>query len=61
MEVHGGECLSHTQVFEWIKRFKEGRGEIDDDLRPGRPCTSKTNANIGKVGEIVRKNHCLSI
>jgi hypothetical protein len=35
------ECLSHTQVFEWFKRFKEGRGEIEDDSRPCRPCTSK--------------------
>jgi hypothetical protein len=41
MEVYGDECLPHTQVFEWIKRFKD--------------------ANIGKIGEIVRKNCCLSI
>jgi hypothetical protein len=52
MEVYGDECLSHIQVFEWIKRFKEGRGEIEDDPRPGWPCTSKTDANIGKAGEI---------
>jgi hypothetical protein len=23
MEVYGDECLSHTQVFKWFKRFKE--------------------------------------
>ena len=28
---------------------------------PGCPSTSKTDANIEKVGEIVRQNHCLSI
>ena len=43
--------LSRTQVFEWFKRFKEGREEIGDSQRPGRPSTSK--ANIEKVGEIV--------
>jgi hypothetical protein len=58
MDVYGDECLSRTQVFEWFIRFKEGRGEIEDDPRPGRPCTSKTDANIENVGEIVR---CLSI
>jgi hypothetical protein len=46
MEVYGDECLSHTQIFEWIERFKEGRGEIEDDPHPGRPCTSNTDAYI---------------
>jgi hypothetical protein len=44
VEVHGDECLSHTQVIEWFKKFKEGRGEIEDDPHPGRTCTSKTEA-----------------
>jgi transposase len=61
MEVYDDECLSRTRVYQWFKRFKEGRGEIEDDPRPGRPCTSKIDANIKKVGEIVRKNRCLSI
>jgi hypothetical protein len=49
MEVYGDECLSRTQVFEWFKRFKGGRGEIEDGPRPGRPCTSKRDVNIEKV------------
>jgi hypothetical protein len=53
VEVYGDECLSCTQVFEWLKRFKEERGKIEDDLCPSQPCTSKTDANIEKVGEIV--------
>ncbi|KAJ8946216.1 hypothetical protein NQ318_013027 [Aromia moschata] len=40
-EVYGNECLSHTQVFEWFKRFKEGRETTKDDPRPGRHSTSK--------------------
>jgi len=60
-KVYGDECLSRTQLFEWFKRFKEGREEIGDDQRPGRPSTSKTEANIEKVGEIIRQNRRLSI
>ena len=60
-KVYGNECLSHTQFFEWFKRFKEGREEIGDDQRHGHPRTSKTEVNIEKVGEIVRQNRCLSI
>jgi transposase-like protein len=61
MVLYGDECLSRTQVFKWFKRFREGRGEIEDDLCTGQPCTSKTDANTEKVGELVRKNRCLSI
>jgi len=32
-EVYGSECLSRTQVFEWFKRFKEGRKTTEDDPR----------------------------
>jgi len=60
-KVYGDECLSHTQVFEWFKRIKEGREEIRDDQRPSRPSTSQTDANIKKVGEIVPQNRRLSI
>jgi len=34
------------------ERFKEGWEEIGDDQRPGRPSTSKPDANIEKVGEM---------
>ena len=60
-KVYGDEFLSRTEVFGWFKRFKEGREEIRADQRPGRPSTSKTDANIEKVGEIVRQNRRLSI
>jgi len=60
-KVYGNECLSRIQVFEWFRRFKEGREEIRDDQRPGHPSTSKTYAKIEKVGEIVRQNRRLSI
>ena len=53
-KVYGDERLSCTQVFKWFKRFKEGREEIGDDQRPGHPNTSKTDANIEKVCEIVQ-------
>ncbi|KAJ8949186.1 hypothetical protein NQ318_021679 [Aromia moschata] len=49
-EVCGNECLSRTQVLEWFKRFKEGRETTEDDPRPGRPSTSKTDENIEKIG-----------
>jgi len=53
-KVYGDKYLSCTEVFEWFKRFKDGREEIGGDQCPCHPSTSKTDANIEKVGEIVR-------
>jgi len=44
-----------------LKGLKKLGEEIGDDQRSGRPSTSKTEANIGKVGEIFRQNRLLSI
>ncbi|KAJ8958890.1 hypothetical protein NQ318_019658 [Aromia moschata] len=52
-ELYGNECLSRTQIFEWFKRFKEGREMTEDDPRPGPPSTSKTDKNIEKIGSSV--------
>ncbi|KAJ8948191.1 hypothetical protein NQ318_010467 [Aromia moschata] len=60
-EVYGSECVSCTQVFEWFKRFKEGRKTTEDDPRPGRPSTSKTDENIEKTDKLIREDRHLSI
>jgi hypothetical protein len=39
----------------------EGREEVEDDEGPGHLSTSKTEDNVEKTSEIVRKDRCLSI
>jgi hypothetical protein len=48
-------------VFEWHRWFMEGRGEVEDDKRPGSPSASKTEENVEKIIEIVWKDRRLSI
>lgn len=60
-ELYGDGCLSRSRIFNWFKKFKEGREVIEDDPRPGRPRTSRTEANIKNVGEIVQRNPNLGI
>lgn len=55
-EVYGNECLSRARVFEWFKRFQDGREDVQDDSRPGRPSTSKTDDNIEKIGNLIRSD-----
>jgi transposase len=60
-QVYGDDCLSRTQVFEWFKRFKDGREDTSDDIRTGRPLSAKTDANIEKIGKLVRQDRRLTI
>ena len=48
-EVYGDQCLSRTQVFEWFKKFKEGREDVGNDSKSGCPSTAKTQENVEKV------------
>jgi hypothetical protein len=47
--------------FERHKRFMNVREEVEEDDRPGRPSTSKTEENVEKIGEIIQKDRRLSI
>jgi transposase len=47
--VCGDKGLSRSGVFEWFKRFTDGREDLPDDPRSGRPSASRnadTNANV---------------
>ena len=57
-DVYGDSSMSRTRVFEWHKRFVEGR---EDDPKSGRSCTSTTDTNIEKVWQLVRSDRRLTI
>ena len=60
-DVYGDSCMSRTRVFEWHKRYVEGREDMEDDPKSGRPCTSPTDTNIKKVRQLVCSDHHLTI
>ena len=60
-EVYGDEVMSRSCVFDWHRRFKEGREDVDDDPRAGRPSTSKTEENIERVRQVVRGDRRLTV
>ena len=60
-EVHGNDKISRTRLFEWHRRFKEGREEVEDDHRSGRPSTSRTDENVERVRQKVRSDRRLTV
>lgn len=53
--------MSRAQVFKWHKRFSTGHEDFGDDPNSGRPSTSRTEANIEKVKELIRSDRRLTI
>ena len=47
--------------FEWHKRFRESRTDVEDDERSRRPTASKYTNNIREIEKIVREDRRLSI
>jgi hypothetical protein len=41
-------------MFEWHKRLSEGREDVEDDDRPGRTLTMKTDKIVEKMRSLVR-------
>ncbi|CAI6344606.1 unnamed protein product [Macrosiphum euphorbiae] len=55
------EAMSRSKTFEWHKRFIEGREDINDDSRAGRPSTSRNVEMVAKVRKIIRSDRRMTI
>ena len=60
-KVYGDNTMSRTRLFEWLRRFKEGREEMEDDHRSGRPSTSRSDENVERVRQKVRSDRRLTV
>jgi len=54
--AYGEHSLSRAQVFRWYKYFLEGREQVEDEPRAGRPSTSKMDNNMERVRSLVRSD-----
>ncbi|GFS74642.1 HTH_48 domain-containing protein [Trichonephila clavipes] len=46
-QVYGEECMSSGMVRRWVRDFKNGRTDVHDEARAGRP--SASDETIAKV------------
>ena len=52
----GPSCMNRALLFEWQKRFKEGRESVRDDERCGRSKEVRTPELIGQIKNFMGKD-----
>jgi len=55
-KAYGDAALSRTTIFEWHKRFREGRDSVKDDESSGGPTISPTDDNIAAIDKMVNED-----
>ena len=59
--AYADEALTRSDIFRWYGRFHEGREDIQDDTRSGRPSESRADGNIENVWQLLLQNRHLSL
>jgi histone-lysine N-methyltransferase SETMAR len=52
----GSNAPSYSTFARWAKRFREGREDVDDEPRSGRPISELTDRNIELVRQIINND-----
>lgn len=60
-QAYGDEVMSGARVFDWHGRFKEGREDVRDDVRSGRPVTHRTKENMQRIKDLFCSNRQLTV
>ncbi|UYV68986.1 K02A2.6-like [Cordylochernes scorpioides] len=54
--AHREATLDRSNVYRWYKMFSEGREDVNDEERAGRPSTSTTDEKINEVEKMILAN-----
>ena len=57
---YSDRCMSYTQVYEWIEKFKNGVTSVEDSLRPGPAFTAVTE-DTSAVENVMRENRHVTV
>jgi transposase len=58
---YGARTIHQRKIYECIERFTEGRTNVTDESRPGRPSTSRTDQHIQGVDTLIREDRRLTL
>ncbi|UYV70083.1 hypothetical protein LAZ67_7001725 [Cordylochernes scorpioides] len=59
--AYGEATLDRNNVYRWYKMFSEGREDVNDEERAGRPSTSTTDEKINEVEKMILANRRITV
>jgi len=59
--AYGDQALSHSNVFQWYGRFRDGQENIENDPRSGQSTECRNDNNVEKISQLLLQNHHLSL
>src|SRR5688572_15666694 len=54
--LHGHQAPTYSTIQKWSKQIRDGRMDIEDNPRSGRPVTATTTENIERVRTIIEED-----
>ena len=58
---YGDRFMSHTEVYEWAEKYKNGISSVEDSPLPGPAFTAVTEDNIAVMENVIRDNWCVTV
>ena len=55
-KAYGSPAMSRAIVYRWYARFRDGREDVKDDARSGRPSTARTDENVESVRRLLTED-----
>jgi len=55
-KAYGSAARSPAVVYRWYARFQDGREDMKDDARSGRPSTTRTDKNVESVRHLLTED-----
>jgi len=59
--VYDEYAMKKSSVFEWYRRFKEGREDVQHDPRSGQPKPRRTDSDVDRVRNLVHSDRRLGV
>ncbi|UYV80606.1 hypothetical protein LAZ67_19000937 [Cordylochernes scorpioides] len=59
--AYGEATLDRINLYRWYKMFSEGREDVNDEERAGRPSTSTTDEKINEVEKMILANRRITV
>jgi hypothetical protein len=61
VEVYGANVMSRKKVWVWCTAFDNGRTDIQDEQRSGRPSTSTTDDNFCRIEGLIQEDRRIRV